>query len=237
MDVSPEQLLEHAKERFELQDYFGAIHLLEDLIATGEAFADAYHLLGLSYYFADQPEQALQELDRALELNPRYVNANVHRGIVLNELGRSEEAEIAFATARQSRGEDRRGIPRDQAANLANRHAELGDAYAEAGALSEAIGQYETAMELGPTFHDLRYRLARLLLDASRSLEAREQLEKVVEARPRFADGKSALGLACYLSGDAQTAREIWSRLAAEAPSDPRPAAYLAMLDRESGDP
>ena len=48
MDVSPERLVEQANERFQLQDYYGAIHLLEEVVATGRAFADAHHLLGLS---------------------------------------------------------------------------------------------------------------------------------------------------------------------------------------------
>src|SRR5207247_243218 len=45
MDVSPERLVEQARERFQLQDYYGAIHLLEEVGASGRAFADAHHLL------------------------------------------------------------------------------------------------------------------------------------------------------------------------------------------------
>jgi len=65
MDVSPERLVEQANERFQLQDYYGAIHLLEEVIATGRAFADAHHLLGLSYSLAGQSEKALEQFDRA----------------------------------------------------------------------------------------------------------------------------------------------------------------------------
>jgi tetratricopeptide (TPR) repeat protein len=70
------------------------------------------------------------------------------------------------------------------AAQLANQHAALGNIYAQAGALNEAIREYERATLLGPTFVDLRYRLARLLLEGGRTLEARDQLEKVVKDRP-----------------------------------------------------
>ncbi|PYP41115.1 MAG: hypothetical protein DMD48_01230 [Gemmatimonadetes bacterium] len=71
MDVSPERLVEQANERFQLQDYYGAIHLLEEVVATGRAFADAHHLLGLSYSLAGQPDKALQQLDRALTATSR----------------------------------------------------------------------------------------------------------------------------------------------------------------------
>src|SRR5438034_4254613 len=62
MDVSPEHLVEQARERFQLQDYYGAIHLLEEVLGTGRAFADAHHLLGLSYSLVGQSEQALTQL-------------------------------------------------------------------------------------------------------------------------------------------------------------------------------
>ncbi len=88
MDVSPEHQVGQARERFQLQDYYGAIHLLEDVVASGRAFADAHHLLGLSYCLAGQPDKALSQFDRALGLNPNYVEALIHRALVLNELGR-----------------------------------------------------------------------------------------------------------------------------------------------------
>src|SRR5436309_604376 len=99
MDVSPEHLVDQARERFQLQDYYGAIHLLEEVLATGRAFADAHHLLGLSYSLVGQPDNALAQFDRALQLNPRYVEALIHRAIVLNELGREDEADAMFRRA------------------------------------------------------------------------------------------------------------------------------------------
>jgi tetratricopeptide (TPR) repeat protein len=232
MDVSPAQLLDRARERFELRDYYGALYLLHELIDGGRAFADAFNLLGLAYEMLGRPERALEALDQALELNPHYIEAHVHRGLVLAELGRGDEAADAFEAARASGGEDRSGLPAHHASKLANMHAELGEAYVEAGALGEAVAQYERALELGPNFHDLRFRLGRLLLDAGRSLEAREALEIVIEARPGAVDARAVFGLACFLSGDAATAREVWESLDEEHPGDVRVKAYLGMLGR-----
>src|SRR3989440_3500576 len=175
MDVSPERLVEQANERFQLQDYYGAIHLLEEVIATGRAFADAHHLLGLSYSLAGQPDKALEQLDRALALNPNYIEALIHRALVLNELGREEEATAVLRRARQVTSARRAGFHGHVAAKLANQHATLGQAYVEAGGLSEAIAQYEAALTLGPAFHDLRDKLGRLLLEAGRAVGAHQQ--------------------------------------------------------------
>lgn len=232
MDTSPTQLLERAKERFALNDYFGAIHLLEEVIERGRAYADAHHLLGLCYHLAGQPERALDLLNEALRLNPRYVEAQVHRGLVLGELGRTEEAERAFAEARESTVHGLDGIAAHHAGKLANHHAALGEAYAEAGAMDQAIAQYRTSLALGPTFQDLRLRLARLLIEAGRTLEARDELEEVVRARPKSVEARAALGLACYLSGDAASAQGIWEALRRDNPGDPRAEVYLGLLTR-----
>ena len=232
MDISASRLLERAKERSELGDYFGSIHLLEELIEGGKAYADAHQLLGLAYHMVGRSERALESFDKALELNPLYVEAHIHRGIVLSDLARTDEAEVAFNRARECGGADRGGVQAHHAAKLSNLHAELGEAYVEAGALNQAIDQYHAALRLGPTFHDLRYRLGRLLLDAGRSLEAREELKTAVEARPRSSNIKLAYGLACYVSGDAVTAKRVWKEVMEEDPEDPRARAYLAMHER-----
>jgi hypothetical protein len=40
---------------------------------------------------------------------------------------------------------------------------------------------------------------------------------------------------ACYLSGDAGTARRVWEGIRENHPHDVRVKAYLAMLDRAAG--
>jgi len=226
-------LLARARERFVVQDYYGAVHLLESVVDSGRAFADVHHLLGVSLSLLGQPERALKELDRALELNPNYVEALIHRGLVLNELGRTDEAEEAFNHAASSVDHKTAdGLPLPVAAQLANRHADLAETYAGAGALNRAIEQYERALELGPAFHDLRYRLARLLIEAGRPLDARDTLEEVLRERPNFIDAEAALGLAHFLSGDADGAREVWQSCLLRRPENARVEAYLSMLTR-----
>jgi len=234
MDVSVAHLLGQARERFANQDYYGAAHLLEEIVGSGRAFADVHHLLGLSRTLLGQRERAVEEFDRALALNPRYIEAHIHRGIALSDLGLVEEAEASF---RQAANHDRQtgtGFSRHVAAQLANLHAGLGEAYAEAGSLPDAVVQYARAVELGPDFHDMRYRLARLLLEGGNALEAREHLERIVAANPEFVDARAALGLAQYMSGDPDGARAAWALVLERRPGHARATAYLSMLGRMS---
>src|SRR2546421_2606112 len=162
MDVSPERLVEQANERFQLQDYYGAIHLLEEVVATGRAFADAHHLLGVSYSLAGQPDKALEQLDRALALNPNYIEALIHRALVLNELGREEEANAVLRQARQVGAERRAGFHGHIAAKLANQHAALGEAYPQAGGVKQGLAPDREAPPAGAPVPHLRFQPRRL---------------------------------------------------------------------------
>lgn len=232
MQVSTEHLLQQANERFAVQDYYGAVHLLDEILESGRRFADVFHLRGLCLSLLGQPEKALEDFDRALGVNARYIDALVHRGVVLVELGRSGEADASFQRAAALGQTGPSGFSTPVASRLANLHATVGDAYAEVGALPDAIREYQRAVALGPHFHDLRYRLARLLLEAGRPLEAREELERIVAVQPKFVDAQAALGLAHYLSGDATGAQEIWARCLMQRPENARIGAYLAMARR-----
>ena len=98
--------------------------------------------------------------------------------------------------------------------------------------MDAAIDQYRTALRLGPTFHDLRYRLAQMLLEVGRSLEAREELEILAAAKPHARKIHSTLGLAYYVSGETSRAEAVWTALCEKHPDDNRVRAYLAMLKR-----
>lgn len=234
MNVSTEHLLQQAHERFAVQDYYGAVHLADEILESGRRFADVYHLRGLALSLLGQVDRALEDFDRALGVNPRYIDALVHRGVILVEMGRTAEADASFQRAAALGQAGNNGFSRPVSGRLANLHATLGDAYSEVGAADDAIREYQRAVSLGPDFHDLRYRLARLLIEAGRPLEAREELERIVAVQPGFLDAQAALGLAHYLSGDATGAQEIWSRCLRQRPGHARVGAYLAMAQRLS---
>jgi tetratricopeptide (TPR) repeat protein len=232
MNVSVRELIGSARARFAARDYYGALLCLEDLAGSARSYADVHHLRGLCLTMLERSDEALDEFDRAVTLNPRYVEAHIHRGLVLNQLGRMAEAATSFAAAQAAEGPPVAGLSAPVAARLANEHARLGEQYAEAGALHEAITQYQRAVELGPIFHDLRMRLARLLIENGNPLRAREELEAILAVRPDWIEANVHLGLARYLAGDVAGAREVWRGCLDERPDLERVNAYLAMVER-----
>ena len=74
MDARPDHLLKSARERFDAGDPYGAIHLLTELIASGQAFADAHNLYGLCHAVVGKQEEALAGLASRPDIAARNAN-------------------------------------------------------------------------------------------------------------------------------------------------------------------
>lgn len=231
MDAAPDPVA-RARERFAVRDYPGTILLLQQAIAEGVAYADAFNLLGLSLALAGRQAEALAALDRALAQNPRYIEAHLNRAVLLNELGRFDEAQAAFASASDLGQADASGFPAVVGNRLANAHLRLGHDYRAAGALDEAIAQYRRALELRPGFADVRLALGRALVERGRHDEAAAVLDELLAKRPGWLDAMLLRGLAAYLADDLSGADAIWAEAADRHREEPRIEIYRAMLAR-----
>ncbi len=231
LEAGPD-LLTVARERFATRDYRGAVLLLDSAIRSGQGYADAHHLLGMCYALTEQPELALQSFDAAVRLNPRYVEAHLNRAIVLSGLGRAAEASDGMKQALSLGAPDASGFPTMVADRLANMHADLGRAYREAGAFTKAAEHLESALELRPTFADLRLELARTRMEAGNPEAAASELEAVLAKHPNWHDAMLLHGLAAYLSGNLEKAKDVWDRAAERNPDEPRLESYRSMLAR-----
>jgi tetratricopeptide (TPR) repeat protein len=231
LEASPE-LFVRAKERFAVRDYHGAALLLTSLTQEGPAFADALNLLGLSLAMVDRADDALGAFDQALRVNPRYVEAYLNRAVVLNQLGRENEAHTSMARAAELGAPDESGYPAVVANTLANAHLSLGHDYRAAGSLERAIEQYRRALELRPHFNDIRLALARALIEHGDYSDATGVLDEVLGVRPSWLDAMLLRGLAAYLQGDLDAAGTIWTDASMRHPEEPRLEIYRSMLAR-----
>ena len=201
-------------------------------MVEGIAYADAHNLLGLCLALIGRQEEALASFDAALALNSRYVEAHLNRAVLLNDMGRSDEARTAFETAEQLGKADETGFPVMVANRLANAHASLAADYRAAGALDEAIAQFERALELRPGYADVRLALARALTERGRHAEASRELDEVLRGRPEWLDAMLLRGLTAYLQGDLAAADVVWTSAAERHPEEPRVEIYRSMLAR-----
>jgi tetratricopeptide (TPR) repeat protein len=85
---------------------------------------------------------------------------------------------------------------------IANMHAEISQAYQDAGMIVEAMQELERAVALCPSFADLRTKLAVLYRDTGRHDRAREQLEAAKEHNPNYVQARVLLGVMLLSNGE-----------------------------------
>ena len=234
MTMDLRQQIIRAKHAFDRQDYAAALADFQEVLVRNPRFADIRQLTGLCLSFLGHAEAALAEFDHAIALNPGYIEAYINRAITLNELGRFEEARESFAQAAALETESKGPYPSTASARIANAHASLGDLYRESNVLEEAARQYKRALEIRDHFHDIRLRLAQVLLQLDQPAEAAGELRKVLEVNPRFYAARMDLGLALFRLGEREAALREWEIVHEQEPSNAQVRAYIAMLERQS---
>lgn len=203
---------------------------LERLAGERPDYADVHNALGVERALTGALENALESFDRALELNGDYAEAHLNRAIVLNELGRYDSAEVAFQKAAELDVPDSDGVPTGIGNRLAVAHARLGDLYRAAGSPERATEEYRRALELRPTFLDIRARLGAAYLETAEFAQAREELEAILSRNPNLTGARVQLGVVLHRMGEIDAAVEEWIRCLEDDPSDIRPRAYLASV-------
>ena len=107
-------------------------------IALNDLLAPVHVTLGMIHRGTGKAEEALADLQRALDRDPRSAEAYRETGRVQQSLGRPREAEEAFRQAAELR-------PSDWAA-----HNYLGAVYVASGRLAEAEGEFRRVIALAP---------------------------------------------------------------------------------------
>jgi len=234
--ISIQKRIEQGISAWERSDYQTALNDFQAVLAEHPGFPDVHNKAGLCLAMLGDPEGALKEFDEALRLSDTYAEAHLNRAIVLQELGRFEEARKHLRRADELEQRDSGAFPSDVGHRIAIGHAKLGDLYLVADHPREAADQYRMALEVRARFLDIRSKYAEALMGMERWEEARKQLQIILDGNPNFTSARIRLGVVLQRTGDLEGARDQWERCVREDPRDMRAKAYLASVTgREEG--
>lgn len=90
-------LLRRGNDALEAGEPDAAVEHFTALVDHAPDFAEGYHSRASAYYSVGLIGPALDDLRQALVLNPRHFQAMFGVGILMEELGRDDEARAAFA--------------------------------------------------------------------------------------------------------------------------------------------
>lgn len=157
-------LLDTAKDHFNKGHYKLAEPLLLQLQNEPNHKPDVPYMLASIAFDKGQLKRAIQLFKQSLEIDPEFTDSSVGLSIILNDLGRYDEAKKVFEDAysimkqKQKLGKDAFLLQK-----LAQKHMELGDLYASNNLLQDAILEYQKALKHQPQSEELQSKIDKYL--------------------------------------------------------------------------
>lgn len=230
MDDQLKQSIALGREHYSKREYDKAEQYLRAVIDSGaHAFADIHNMMGVINHDRGRLEEARDEFQRALDINPHYTEAALNLAVTHNDLGNYRDAQ---ATYRAALGRDRdSSLAPDPYAlgKIANLHAEIAQAYVDLDMHNEAIQEYRNAIRLCPQFADLRVKLAEVYRQVGDLSSAQYELSEAIRVRPDYHRARVALGVVLLVAGQRDRAIEEWEKALTLDPHDKSAQMYLRM--------
>jgi len=180
--------------------------IIDKILKDGDS-AEARLLLGTTKLAVHDPQAALDDLQKAIELDPNLVSAHSIYGRALMESANPEEAKKAFRAELSIN-------PNDFDSNLY-----LGVLLKEEQRYEEALPYLKHALEVRPGDLGVRYQIGALSLAEQNLNEAQRELEALVKISPDFLEAHVSLATLYYRlkrKDDGDRERAIVARLTAE---------------------
>ncbi|GAC1351713.1 MAG: hypothetical protein NVSMB1_07410 [Polyangiales bacterium] len=230
MDERIKQVLRIAREHYDRREFDKVEPLLRQILDATESFADVHNMLGVAAHERRDYKEAESRFRRALEINPNYTEASLNLAVTYNDLGKYDLARQVHERATVGKRPDDGGLDPFVKGKIANMHAEVGQAYVDAGLVRDAVPEFEKAVSLCPTFADLRCRLGTLYKELGDSARARVQFEAAKAANLRFAAARVALAVLMIASGEKKQAEQELEEVLGFDPEHKTAQMYLRML-------
>ena len=159
-----------------------AVEQLKRSLILDEANPFVHYNLGMVYQALRNFGEAIVSYDKALALNPDFIDAHNNRGNALKDLGRYEESLLSYEKAL--------ALKPDYFLVYSNR----GNVLIELDRLEEALEDFTRALSLNPRFVDAYSSRANVFLKLERLIEALNDSETAIALNPNHAEAYNNRG-------------------------------------------
>lgn len=232
MNERVKQLLVLGREHYEKREFEKAEQMLRMVLEEEDRYADVHDMLGVIAHSRGNFLVAERHFERALEINPSYTEAALNLAVTYNDRGKYEKAREVYAKIKVGPQGTAQGLDPFARGKIANMHADVGQAYRDAGLVREAIGEYEKAILLCPHFADLQTTLGTLLREINDLPGARVHYEAALQTKPNYVPARLQLGVILLSLGETTGAEEHWRHVISLEPENSQAKMYLRMLER-----
>jgi tetratricopeptide (TPR) repeat protein len=209
MRIDFTDLFSKVKLYFAVGRYEAAEKLLLSNIDEHGSLANLHNLLGVTYHKQSKFAEAIVEYNKALKINPNFVEAGLNLAATLCDLGKYDDAKAVFSALTVSIAPNRKQ-PDLIMGRLANQHAETGRLYEQSGLLNEALTEYKRALMLYERMPDVKVAVGKIYFKLNQFDRALAEFHAVATQYPNEYEAHLWAGITQYKLGAMEGAQSQW---------------------------
>ncbi len=221
-------LLNRGKELFNKNTLKKALTIFEEVVNMNSSNSEAYFYIGNIFHIQGQLGKAVKAFNKVLELDPNHTDASISLSVILNDIGRYEDAQKIFERANKKVKAEKKGL-QDPHINkkFAAKHYELGEMYFTYNRYDEALSEYNKVSSLDPLNLEVRVKIAKTFSKKGYVSKAFEVLRNIKSEDPNFIPARVALGLLHFGKGNTLEAQSEWQNALLKDPKNEEVLMYL----------
>ncbi|MCT4642345.1 MAG: tetratricopeptide repeat protein [Bacteriovoracaceae bacterium] len=224
------KLVDKGVEAFDSNKLSLAKSLFEEVIEINPDNIKSYFYLGNIFHIQGQLGKAIKAFNKVLDLEPSHTDASISLSVILNDIGRYEQASEVFEKANskvKSKGE---GV-NDPHINkkFSAKHYEIAEMYFSYNRYDEALFEYNKAVALDSDNLDIRIKIAKVYSKKGFTSKAMEELKRLKNENPNYIQARVALGLLHYGNGNTIEAQSEWEFALSKAPDNKELQMYIQL--------
>jgi tetratricopeptide (TPR) repeat protein len=223
-------VVKEIQKTIQQKKYRSAEEMLKQALLSEPDNADYYYLRGLLRSYQGRLVDSIEDLKRSLYMEPKHTDAAVCLSVILNDIGRYDEAKKVFEQANQSVFLKQLGDDLQIDRRFSVKHFEMGDLYFRYRRFDEAIEEYNKAILLDPQSIDMRIKRAKAYAKKGFITRAIQDLQQMKQERPSDLGVRIQLGLLHYSQANVLDAELEWESVLELDPVNREAIAYLDLI-------
>lgn len=229
------ELYTAGKQHFDNKQYQQAESCFKRMIEKGGKYADVFNMLGVIAHVEGKFASSIDYFEQALKINERYTEAILNLAVLYNDLGQYADAKKLYGRLKGRAKKGDAHIEPVLRGKLSNLHADIGDIYRTIGLYKHAIDEYKKALDLNPTFFDIRTKLGQALRENGSLPDSLKELKSVLKEDAKYSPALIQMGITYYSMGKVGNARKCWSEAVERDSGNEHARMYLRLCEVMGG--
>lgn len=230
MHPSSTELLTKGESFFSRGDFKNALQVFNEVAEGDPENAQAYFYMANIFHLNGELGKAIKSFQKVLSLDPTHTDASISLSVLLNDIGKYEEAKKIFDVANERvRHQSTTGVLEDKHINkqFAGKHFELAELYLSYQRYDEALFEYNKVVKLNPDDLEARVKIAKVYAKKGFLSKSFDELRRLKNERPDYMPARVSLGILHYGQGNILEAQSEWEKVLIKDPKNEEAAMYL----------